>query len=139
MEDVVRSIQIAFAVAGGFLGAFLGGLDGMLYALIGFVAVDYVTGVTAALAEKKLSSQVGFKGIAQKLMIFALVGIGHVIDSKLIGAGSTVRTAVTMFYLSNEGISITENAARIGLPLPKKLKNVLLQLKSEAPDGAPDE
>lgn len=132
MDEAFKYVQLAFAFAGGILGAFLGGLDSLLYMLIGFVVADYITGISAAIVEKKLSSQIGFKGILQKIAIFVLVGLGHVIDSQMIGAGSTIRTAVIMFYLSNEGISITENVARIGLPLPKKLLDVLLQLKPDS-------
>lgn len=107
----------------------MGGFDGFLYALIVFVVVDYVTGVMVGILNKELSSQIGFRGIFKKVVIFSLVAVAHIIDTHVIGNGSVLRTAVIFFYLSNEGISILENAVKIGLPIPEKLKNVLEQLK----------
>lgn len=134
MREFVNLVQCGFAAVGGFFGWFVGGLDGVLYALIVFVAVDYATGLMAAGLEKKLSSSVGFRGIFKKVVIFCLVAVGHMVDAHVIGNGSVLRTAVIFFYLSNEGISILENAGRIGLPIPEKLKNVLEQLKEEKTD-----
>lgn len=128
VKETINTLQLAFTVIGGWLGWFLGGLDGFLYALIAFVVIDYITGIMCAIIEKKLSSEVGAKGIFKKVLIFTLVGIGHIIDSQIIGDGGVVRTAVIFFYLSNEGISILENSTKIGLPIPEKLKNVLEQL-----------
>lgn len=108
----------------------------MLYALLAFVVIDYITGIMCAVVDKKLSSSVGFKGIFKKVIIFALVGVGHILDTRIIGAGSVLRTAVIFFYLSNEGVSLLENAAYLGLPIPQKLKSVLEQLhdRSEKED-----
>lgn len=131
MKEFVNVVQCGFAAVGGFFGWVMGGLDGFLYALVVFVAVDYLTGLMAAAVEKKLSSEVGFKGIFKKVVIFCLVAVGHIIDSYVIQNGSVLRTAVVFFYLSNEGISILENASRIGLPVPEKLKAVLEQLRDE--------
>ena len=131
MKDIVNTIQIVIAAAGGYIGYFLGGWDGFLYALVAFVVIDYLTGVMVAILEKRLSSKVGFRGIFKKVLLFSLVSIGHIIDSKLIQTGSGIRTAVIFFYLSNEGISIIENAAKIGLPIPDKLRSVLKQLNKE--------
>jgi toxin secretion/phage lysis holin len=128
VKETINTLQLAFTVIGGWLGWFLGGLDGFLYALIAFVVIDYITGIMCAIIEKRLSSEVGAKGIFKKVLIFTLVGIGHIIDSQIIGDGGVVRTAVIFFYLSNEGISILENSTKIGLPIPEKLKNVLEQL-----------
>ena len=128
MKEFWNIIQVIIAGIGGWLGWFLGESDGLLYTLIAFVAVDYITGVMCAVADKKLSSQVGFKGICRKVLIFALVGIGHVLDTQVIGAGSVLRTAVIFFYLSNEGVSLIENTAHLGLPVPEKIKEVLSQL-----------
>lgn len=100
----------------------------MLFALVAFVVIDYITGIMCAVVDKKLSSAVGFKGIFKKVLIFALVGVGHILDTRVIGAGSVLRTAVIFFYLSNEGISLLENAGHLGLPIPKKLKSILEQL-----------
>jgi len=128
MKAIWNWVQVAFAAIGGFLGWFLGGLDGFLYALIAFVVVDYLTGVMCAVTDKKLSSEIGAKGIFKKVLIFALVGVGHIVDSHVLGNGGAIRSAVIFFYLSNEGISILENASHIGLPVPEKLKSILEQL-----------
>ena len=132
MKEFWNVIQLVFAAVGGWLGWFLGGCDGLLYALIAFVAIDYITGVMCAVADKNLSSEVGFKGICRKVLIFMLVGVGHIIDTQVIGAGSVLRTAVIFFYISNEGVSLVENAAHLGLPVPAKLKAVLEQLHDRA-------
>ena len=128
MKEFWTTIQVVFAGIGGWLGWFLGGCDGLLYALLAFVVIDYITGIMCAVVDKKLSSEVGFKGIFKKVLIFALVGIGHILDTRVIGSGSGMRTAVIFFYLSNEGVSLLENAAYLGLPIPQKLKSVLEQL-----------
>lgn len=128
MKEFWTTIQVVFAGIGGWLGWFLGGCDGLLYALLAFVVIDYITGIMCAVVDKKLSSEVGFKGIFKKVLIFALVGIGHILDTRVIGSGSVMRTAVIFFYLSNEGVSLLENAAYLGLPIPQKLKSVLEQL-----------
>ena len=132
MREFWNGVQVVFTAIGGWLGWFLGGCDGLLYALIAFVVIDYITGIMCAVADKKLSSAVGFKGICKKVLIFALVGLGHILDTRVIGAGSVLRTAVIFFYLSNEGVSLIENAAHLGLPVPKKLKEVLEQLHDRA-------
>ncbi|PRR78432.1 Holin family protein [Clostridium liquoris] len=131
MKDVVHTIQVIFAVIGAYIGWFLGGFDGLLYALVAFVVLDYITGLMVAILEKKLSSSIGFKGIFKKVLIFIFVGIGHIIDFYILQNGSAVRTAVIFFYLSNEGLSIVENAAKIGLPVPESLKKVFIELKKE--------
>lgn len=132
MKEFWNTVQLIFTAVGGWLGWFLGGCDGLLYALLVFVTLDYITGIMCAVADHKLSSEVGFKGICRKVLIFALVGIGHVVDAQIIGTGSVLRTAVIFFYLSNEGVSLTENAAHLGLPIPEKLKAVLEQLHDRA-------
>lgn len=129
MKDVANTMQYIFAAMGGALGAVMGGFDGFLYALIIFVVVDYMTGVMVGILNKELSSQIGFRGIFKKVVIFSLVAVAHIIDTHVIQNGSVLRTTVIFFYLSNEGISILENAALIGLPIPKKMKDVLEQLK----------
>lgn len=134
MKTVWNWIQAAFAAVGGFLGWFLGGADGFLYALIAFVVMDYLTGVMCAILDRKLSSEIGAKGIFKKVLIFLLVGVGHILDEQILGGAASpggsgvIRTAVVFFYLSNEGISILENTAHIGLPIPQKLKDILTQL-----------
>ena len=132
MKEFWNTIQLIFTAIGGWLGWFLGGCDGLLYALIAFVIIDYTTGVLCAISDHTLSSEVGFKGIARKVLIFLLVGIGHILDTQVIGSGSVLRTAVIVFYLSNEGVSLVENAAHLGLPVPEKLKDVLEQLHDRA-------
>lgn len=128
MKEIWSVIQLVIVAFGGGLGYFLGGCDGLLYALVAFVVVDYVTGVMCAIVDKKLSSEVGFKGIFRKVVIFILVGIANILDVQVIGKGSVIRAAVIFFYLSNEGISLLENAAYLGLPIPGKLKEILEQL-----------
>ena len=130
LKEIVGYCQLGFAAIGGALGWFIGGLDGFLYALIAFVVIDYLT----AGVQKKLSSEVGFKGIAKKIAIFLLVGIANIIDVDVIQNGTALRTAVIFFYLSNEGLSILENAGNIGLPIPEKLKTMLAQLKDKEDD-----
>ena len=131
MKEIWAWIQAALVAVGGFLGWFVGGFDGLLYALIALMAADYVTGVMCAIADRTLSSEVGFRGIFKKVLIFSLVAIGHIVDQSVIGEGSVIRTAVIFFYLSNEGVSILENAAHIGLPVPQKLKDILEQLHNK--------
>lgn len=128
MKEFWNSIQLIFTAVGGWLGYFLGGCDGLLYALIAFVAIDYITGVMCAISDHTLSSEVGFKGICRKVLIFLLVGIANVLDVQIIQTGSVLRTAVIFFYISNEGVSLLENAAHLGLPVPEKIKIVLEQL-----------
>mgnify|MGYP002801931424 FL=1 len=129
MKQIWTGIQLAFSALGGFIGWFLGGVDGFLYALIAFVVVDYITGIMCAIADKNLSSAVGFKGI------FVLVGIGNLVDVYVLGQGGVLRTAVIFFYLSNEGVSFLENAGHLGLPIPQKLKDVLEQLHDKTETG----
>ena len=132
MKQIWNGIQVAFTALGGFLGWFLGGADGFLYALIAFVVIDYITGVLCAISDKNLSSEVGFKGICRKVLIFTLVGIGNIVEVYVLGEAGVLRTAVIFFYLSNEGVSLLENAAHLGLPIPEKLKEVLEQLHDRA-------
>lgn len=134
MKQIWSGIQIAFTALGGFLGWFLGGMDGFLYALIAFAVIDYITGVLCAISDKTLSSEVGFKGICRKVLIFTLVGIGNILDVYVLGGTGVLRTAVIFVYLSNEGVSLLENAAHLGLPIPEKLKEVLEQLHDRATD-----
>ncbi len=135
MKEFWNMIQLAFTAIGGWLGWFLGGCDGLLYALLAFVVIDYITGVMCAVVDHSLSSEIGAKGIFKKVLIFLLVGIGHIIDMEVIGNGSVLRTAVIFFYISNEGVSLIENAAHLGLPIPEKLKVVLEQLHDRAEKG----
>ena len=128
MKEFWNTIQLIFSAVGGWLGYFLGGCDGLLYALIAFVVIDYVTGVMCAIINRELSSAVGFKGIFRKVLIFLLVGIANIIDVQVIGTGAVLRTAVIFFYISNEGVSLLENAGHLGLPIPEKIKTVLEQI-----------
>ena len=138
MKEFWNTIQLIFTAVGGWLGYFLGGCDGLLIALVVFAVVDYISGVMCAVADKKLNSEVGFKGICRKVLIFLLVGIANILDVQVIGTGSVLRTAVIFFYLSNEGVSLLENAAHLGLPVPEKLKEVLEQLH-ERSEGDTDD
>ena len=132
MKEFWNGIQLVFAVIGGWLGWFLGECDGLMYALIAFVIADYVTGVMCAVSDKRLSSEVGFKVICRKVLIFVLVGMANILDMHVIGTGCVLRTAVLFFYISNEGVSVLENAGHLGLPVPAKLLDVLEQLHEDA-------
>ncbi len=132
MKEFWNAIQFVLTAVGGWLGWFLGGYDGLLYALIAFVVADYITGVMCAIIDHKLSSEVGFKGIFRKVLIFMLVGAANILDVHVIGTGSVMRTAIIFFYISNEGVSLLENAGHLGLPIPEKLKAVLAQLHDRA-------
>ena len=136
MKEFWNTVQLIFTAIGGWLGWFLGGCDGLLYALVAFVAIDYITGVMCAVIDHRLSSEVGFKGIFKKVLIFLLVGVANILDVQVIGTGCVLRTAVIFFYISNEGVSLLENAAYLGLPVPEKIKMVLEQLhdRSESED-----
>ena len=128
IDIVWAKVQMAFTVIGSWIGYFVGGVDGLMTALLIFMVLDYVTGLMCAIADKKLSSAVGFKGICKKVLIIMLVGVAHVVDLHVVGTGDALRSAVVCFYLSNEGVSMLENAAHLGLPVPDKLKGILAQL-----------
>ena len=132
MKEFWNVIQAMFAAVGGWLGYFLGGCDGLLYALVVFVLVDYFTGVMCAVNDRNLSSEVGFRGICRKILIFLLVGVGHILDVFILGETGVLRTAVIFFFLANEGLSILENSAYLGLPVPYQMKLVLEQLHDRA-------
>mgnify|MGYP002791478666 CR=1 FL=1 len=138
MKEFWNMVQMVIAGIGGWLGWFLGGFDGLVYALLAFVVIDYVTGVMCAVADRNLSSEVGFRGIAKKVLVFLLVGVANILDVHVIGNGSVLRTAVIFFYISNEGVSLLENASRLGLPIPEKMKAVLKQLHKRSDVGLDD-
>lgn len=135
MKEFWNIIQLIFSAVGGWLGYFLGGCDGLLYALLVFVTVDYLTGIMCAINDHTLSSEVGFRGICRKVLIFLLVGMANILDAQVIGTGSVLRTAVIFFYISNEGVSLLENAAHLGLPVPDQIKLVLEQLHDRSEEG----
>ena len=128
IDLIWAKIQIAATGIGGWLGYFMGGLDGLLIALLVFMVLDYLTGMMCAVVDRKLSSAVGFRGIFKKVLILLLVGVANIVDVHVVGSGSALRGAVVCFYLSNEGLSLLENTAHIGLPGPEPLKNALAQL-----------
>ena len=131
MDKFIQTITAAIC---GIVGFLYGKADGLIYALLAFIILDYVTGLTVACINKNLSSEVGFKGICRKVVIFCLVGMAHILDVHVIQTGNVLRTAVIFFYLSNEGISILENASLLGLPVPQKVRDVLEQLKDDPED-----
>ena len=132
MREFILHMQVVLSVIGAFLGWFFGCADGFLYALIAFAIIDYATGVINAIISKALSSEIGFKGICKKVLIFILVGVAHLIDLFILQEGAAIRTAVILFYLANEGVSILENSAKIGLPIPEKMKKVLAQINKRS-------
>lgn len=130
VDTHLDNFKVILAILGGVLGWLLGSFDSLIYALLTFVSLDYITGVLLAIYEKKVSSEIGFKGICKKGLIFAIVALGNIIDQYIIRTSSSFRTMLIMFYLSNEGISILENVAKMGVPFPQKLKDVLLQISN---------
>ena len=130
MEDMIEHIRLILAFVGGILGCIFGGFNSLIYALTAFVAIDYITGVLLAIRDKKISSEVGYRGIVRKFLIFLIVSMGNIMDNYVLGTGSTLRTLVIMFYLANEGISILEKAGQLGLPIPKKLREAIEKLNS---------
>jgi len=134
IDIIWAKVQAAIAAIGGYLGYFVGGVDGLMTALLIFMVLDYITGLMCAIADKQLSSAVGFKGICKKVLILMLVGVAHIVDLHVVGTGDALRSAVVCFYLSNESVSMLENAAHLGLPIPEKLKSVLAQLHGRIDD-----
>ena len=139
IDLIWAKIQIALTAIGGWLGYFVGGLDGMLIALLVFMVLDYLTGLMVAIVEKKVSSAIGFRGLFKKVVILFLVGVGALLDRNVVGSGSALRTAIIFFYLSNEGVTLLENATQLGLPVPMKLKDILAQLHNRAEKEQDDE
>ncbi|NLB15788.1 MAG: phage holin family protein [Clostridiales bacterium] len=135
MKEIFNTVRTAAAALGGLIGLFIGGRDGLIAALAVFVVIDTATGLMSAASEGRLSSEVGFRGILRKMLIFIIVGMGHIIDTLIIGGGSVLRTAFIFFYIANEGLSIAENSVKLGLPLPRRLRLALMQLHDDAEGG----
>lgn len=127
-DKLLQTISATICAVCGFLW---GTPDSWLYSLTAFMIMDYITGLISAYIRKEISSATGFRGIAKKVFIMILVAVGHVLDSRVIGDGTVCKSAVIGFYIANEGISILENAGKIGLPLPEKLVSVLKQLRNK--------
>lgn len=138
MKEIFNTIRAGAAALGGLIGFFIGGRDGLIAALAVFVVIDTATGLMSAASERRLSSDIGFRGILRKMLIFVIVGMGHIIDTLIIGSGSVLRTAFIFFYIANEGLSIAENSVKLGLPLPRRLRLALKQLHDDA-EGAEKE
>ncbi|HEN9219986.1 TPA: phage holin family protein [Streptococcus agalactiae] len=134
MKELLATNKVLFSAIGGLIGSIFGEVDGFLFALMVFISIDYITGLMAAAVEKRLASNIGFKGIFKKIAILFLVPVGHLIDTEIIKQGGAIRTMVIFFYLSNEGLSILENAVRIGLPIPEKLQALLKQFNEKEGD-----
>ena len=134
MKELLATNKVLFSAIGGLIGLIFGEVDGFFFALMIFIAIDYITGLMAAAVEKRLASNIGFKGIFKKIAILFLVSVGHLIDTEIIKQGGAIRTMVIFFYLSNEGLSILENAVRIGLPIPEKLQALLKQFNEKEGD-----
>lgn len=128
IDLIWAKIQMGISIVGGWIGYFVGGIDGLMTALLVFMILDYATGIMCAIADKQLSSSIGFRGIFKKILIVMLVGVAHIVDLYVVKSGNALRSAVVCFYLSNEGVSLLENASHLGLPVPDKLKNILAQL-----------
>ena len=132
MSKIQIIIDSIAGAVGAVLGFMYGEVTGLFWALIAFMATDYVTGVVVAAINKQLSSEVGFRGLAKKLMILVFVSLGHIADMYVLGGTPVAMSAVMLFYIANEGLSIIENAGNLGLPVPKKLKDIMVQLKKES-------
>ena len=132
MSKIQIIIDSIAGAVGAVLGFMYGEVSGLFWALIAFMALDYITGVIVAIIEKRLSSEVGFRGLAKKFLILVFVAVGHIADTYILGGTPAAMSAVMLFYIANEGISIIENAAALGLPVPKKLKDIMAQLKKES-------
>lgn len=130
-EEVFKRSLI---LIGGYIGLLLGGVDNLLQALILFMIIDYITGIMIGIKNNKLSSKVGLSGINKKMLILVMVIIGNIIDVFVLDNGSTCRTVIIFFYLSNEGLSILENVSKLGVPIPNKIKSVLEQLSDDKGD-----
>lgn len=135
MTKIITWCKILFAEIGTILLYYIGGMDKLIYTLIALVSVDYITGVVSAVMHKELDSRVGYKGIFHKIIIFCLVGVANLLDRNILNSGEVLRTAVILYYIANEGVSIIENAGEIGIPIPEKLLDVLQQLKGDDEDG----
>ena len=131
MDKFTEIIKIIFGSIITAVSGFLGGMDGIMYALLAFITIDYITGVAVAVKNKKLSSEVGFWGLVRKVCIIALVGVAHFVDVYVMHTGDIFRTAIALYYIGNEGVSLLENMGNLGVPLSKKLKDVLEQLKTD--------
>lgn len=132
MSKIQIIIDSIAGAVGAVLGFMYGEVTGLFWALIAFMATDYITGVVVAAINKQLSSEVGFRGLAKKLMILVFVSPGHIADMYVLGGTPVAMSAVMLFYIANEGLSIIENAGNLGLPVPKKLKDIMVQLKKES-------
>ena len=128
MKDIAQTV---IAAAGGILTYLFGPWDAVIIALLAAVCLDYATGVASAAATHTLSSKVGFQGLLKKIVIFLMVGLAGVLDNLLVNTNGALRAAVCLFYIVNEGLSILENAARLGLPLPEALRSALGQLSEK--------
>jgi toxin secretion/phage lysis holin len=132
MSKIQIIIDSIAGAVGAVLGFMYGEVTGLFWALIAFMALDYITGVVVAIIEKRLSSEVGFRGLAKKFLILVFVAVGHIADTYILGGTPAAMSAVMLFYIANEGISIIENAAALGLPVPKKLTNIMEQIKNKS-------
>lgn len=131
MTKITEIIKVIFASVGCALSWFLGELNGLLYALIAFMCVDYLTGIIVAFINKQLSSKIGIKGFFKKITILFIIGIANLFDVYVIKSVPILRTTIAFYYMANEGLSILENSAILGLPIPKKLREALKQLKKK--------
>ena len=132
MSKIQIIIDSIAGAVGAVLGFMYGEVTGLFWALIAFMALDYITGVIVAVIEKRLSSEVGFRGLAKKFLILVFVAVGHIADTYILGGTPAAMSAVMLFYIANEGISIIENAAALGLPVPKKLTSIMEQIKNKS-------
>lgn len=130
--NVIKSISAIMCGVAGFLW---GEMDGLMVALVVFICLDYITGLIVGAVQHKLNSQISFVGLAKKAFILIVVAVAHIIDTQILGGNASVlRSAACGLYIANEGLSILENGGKLGVPYPKKIKEVLEQLKDKKED-----
>ena len=129
MEKLGSVYNGILAFLGAVVGFLFGDMRGCLVALLCFIILDFITGVLTGIVEKNLSSEVAWRGIIRKLIEILIVSAAHIFDKYVCGSGDIILTAVCFLFISTEGISLLENAARLGVPIPKKLVEALSQLK----------
>lgn len=132
MDNWDNYARYIFTSIGTLITSILGGWDTVLQVLVAFVVIDYFTGVLAAWYRKELSSEIGAKGIAKKILIFVMIAVASLIDRTGVIEEPIFRTLACWFYIANEGLSILENTAKIGVPIPESLKKALLAINTKA-------
>lgn len=136
MENLITGIKFTCGIIAAVISNLFGGIDALFTALLICIVVDYVTGILSAIYEKKLNSEVGFRGILKKIAILCIVVLAH--ELEIVAGVGGIRDLAVGFYIANEGISILENCAKMNVPVARKLSDVLEQLKEKLEEGEND-